>query len=160
VTPQELFDANRPLAYRVALRFARAWKNDCDRDALVNVCLYGLHRASLAFDAGRGLAFSTLATVSCRRAAIAELRRLRRWRLVPLSDDYDTPARPEAEPPAELPPAVREALARLPARTRAVLLARSEGETLEEAGRRFGVCKERARQLCRDAVRQVRAAVC
>lgn len=46
-------------------------------------------------------------------------------------------------------------ISRMEARRREVLIRRFEGETLEEVGKEMGICKERVRQLQKDAVEDI-----
>src|SRR5438477_7916108 len=63
------------LVHHVARQLERRLTNEVDHDELVSAGTLGLISAMGAFDAGRGLAFSTFAVPRIRGAILDELRR-------------------------------------------------------------------------------------
>ena len=63
------------LVHHVARKLARHLADDADLDELVSAGTMGLMGAAEAFDAGRGLAFSTFAVPRIRGAILDELRK-------------------------------------------------------------------------------------
>jgi len=118
-----------------------------------------LWRAVLGFDPERGVAFSTYAGVAIERRvwqAVARARRQQRGCPHPEQADR-LKALEEAWYQADVQAALLEAVARLPERLRAIIIARYglDGQppcTLVALGRRFRLTKARIGQLHNDAL--------
>src|SRR6476620_4565316 len=70
-----LLTENLSLVHHVARQLGRRLSDKVDHDELVSAGILGLMSAMSAFDAGRGLAFSTFAVPRIRGAILDELRR-------------------------------------------------------------------------------------
>jgi RNA polymerase sigma factor (sigma-70 family) len=151
----QLAGDNIDLAYwaarRLALLLAAPWLLEECEDAAV----LGLIDAARAFDAARELEFSTLACRCIKNAVVARLKFLRRGKRCPTvatvsldALDGDLDELGVGPRTADDSPAFEELIAPLSDRHRQVLRWRfRDGLTLERAGRRLGVTRERVRQI-------------
>jgi RNA polymerase sigma factor (sigma-70 family) len=133
-------------------------------DDLVELGTFKLRVALDSYDAFRGFALSTYLTVALRREMWhAQTReQARRSRQTVLRDERDLEElagyyHEEDDSVPAGPCDVQRALAQLDARERDIVLARAGGEreTLEAAGRRHGISKERARQVEWSALQKI-----
>lgn len=168
------------LARRVVHDVAAGVPRCVDRQDLHAAALLGLVRAARTFDPGRGVPFLAFARSRMRWAVLDELRssdhltrsarrRTREAVPVPATDvfvrlaDVDvadpTAATPEGDAlECELVESVRAAVARLPARHRAVILGYFvEGREMRDLAVELGVTPSRVSQLCSDGVGKLRA---
>ena len=156
-----------PLAYQQAWKVARHLARDVPADELTSEALYALTYAASLYDPGRSVPFGAYATMVIRQRLIllvAAWRRARRAvRRVPGADRDDDVWEAEARPGLdvltatathELCDRVRELL---PPRWYTFLrLHHGEGRTLEEIGTRYGVTRQRVRELVVKAAQRVR----
>lgn len=88
-----LLQTHTGLVHILARRLHARFTDEAKLDDLIGAGLFGLMRAAIGFDAGRGLAFTTYATPFVRGAMLDELRRLD---LVPDSVHPRSPATNQA----------------------------------------------------------------
>src|SRR5690349_7573053 len=69
-----LVPEHRPLVRKVAMRLRSKLPSEVELDDLMQVGMLGLHRAMLAYDAGRGIKFATFAEYHVRGAILDDLR--------------------------------------------------------------------------------------
>jgi RNA polymerase sigma factor (sigma-70 family) len=119
----------------------------------------GLWKAVLGFDPQHGAAFSTFAVVVIKHRMWKAIARFKRQqRLLPLPEPPDPlQAWEEAWHRAEVRAALVDAVARLPDRMRAIMIARYELDgqprrTFKAMGRHFDITGMRVRQLHDDAL--------
>lgn len=155
---QALVERNIPLAGHIAAQFRR--RGASDPDELRSVALLGLCRAALMFDPTRisaktGLParFGTFAGMVIRHTLIAAIGRACKRPPMQSLDVLDLDGKPVFDPPArgdhvaEL--MVKEELAKmkLTDRQRQIVKMRLDGLTLDQIGGRFGISRERVRQI-------------
>jgi RNA polymerase sigma factor (sigma-70 family) len=144
-----------PLAHQLAWKFARYAARDVPAEELVAEALLALTNAAGQFDESRGVPFAAFAALAIRRRLIYFVITWRRGRwLRSLPDRLPDAEWDVADPGAGA--AAREMCERvrriLPARWYVALrLYHAEGHTMEEIGARFGISRERVRQLVRKA---------
>ena len=163
-----------PMAYKLAYKYAR--RTLMDHEEIVSAALMGLVRAAHAFDPSRGFAATTYAHYAIERAIWTEIARMRAKGLGGCASGKPRFPVPEIESIGE----VRESslstfdadmseaddqryrvvqMLRLikDRRARAMVRARFlRGMTLDECGKKFGVTKERVRQIVLKAVNVMR----
>lgn len=167
------------LARRVVHDVAAGAPRSVDRQDLHAAALLGLVRAAHAFDPSLGVPFLAFARARMRWSVLDELRSMdllaRPGRRTGTTDRYSSravavgiesagdvadavAASPEADAlENELVEAVRAAVARLPARSRAVIVGHFvEGRPMRDLADDLGVTPSRVSQLCNDGIRQLR----
>ncbi len=154
---QRLVEANEFLAYCILGRFTRRYPNARDLlgEDLRSEALFFLIKAAQGFRARRGYKFSTYA-VPCiwrgmRRLMMREQREASNVDMT--SEDIEPPNRPGYAPlDLELWDRLDALLRFLDPRLRDVFKLRFfDGRPYSEIGKRFGVTKQRAKQLASDA---------
>ena len=158
---------NVGLAYHYASRAAQYFARDIPWDDVRAEALYALTYAASLFDPDRGVPFEAYATMVIRQrlgAMVTLWRRARRFlgrlpRPAPDEDPWEAEARPG--PDVSTTTATHDFCDRvrdlLPPRLYLVLqLHHGEGKTLEEIGTRFGVSRQRIRELVVKATARVR----
>jgi RNA polymerase sigma factor (sigma-70 family) len=157
---------NVGLAYQAAWRAAGHFARNVPADELTAEALYGLTYAASLYDPARGVPFGAYATMVIRHRLTLLALAWRRARRVlgrmpgaDRDDPWEAEARPGPDAAAttathDLCDRVRDVL---PPRWYAVLrLHHGEGRTLEEIGTRFGVTRQRVRELVVKATERVR----
>lgn len=171
----ERFEQNKGLAYTAAYRLVNSGyvPKSLTEDA-VQECMIGLMQAVEAYDESRGLAFSTLAMVCCRRRVgrLMEMERKQtRVECAASLDDFvgetDTtfgewliaPNDTEAEAVDWMADVVRYELGDKRSRWATMLLDNVNGKTMDEIAIEFGVTRQfvsnrigRARKQMREAM--------
>ena len=149
---QQLAADNRGLAFHIAGKFRN---HGVDREDLESEALAALCRAAAFFDPSRGVKFSSYAC----RAIIFKLIRfieLERREQFPQLENLDQFGSDEAEHELDAPEQVERIRRKLPKRLWRILWLRSGEELkLKEVARRFGVSKERIRQLQKNAMERL-----
>jgi RNA polymerase sigma factor (sigma-70 family) len=159
-----LAETHAGLAYFLAGKFARNYGRD-EREETRCEALLALSYAASRYDPARGVPFENYAALVIKHALADHARRNQKRRALfaaPAQDDDPEPAdhrHAQAGDDAdrvELAELIRRTL---PPRLAEVLFAVAEGVTLEEIGRRFGVTRERVRQLKEKAAERIRASL-
>ncbi len=157
-TQQALAESCIPLAFKEAQRWFSTFGDDAFSMACVSLC-----HAAREFDPARGLAFTTLATVSIRRAFCQEFDYTRcRRHAGDHAETYDSDktermVSPSLEHDVDLLEYLRQRVRLLPPRLRqAIRLYYFRGLKMIQVGERMGVSVERARQLINKGKRNLR----
>jgi RNA polymerase sigma factor (sigma-70 family) len=164
-----LAETCHPACYHYAGKWARS---PADTDGLIEICIDALVRAARGYRPARGTKFITYAVRAMWNAVRTEYRRRHerapRAPVVSLSTYrptaadaglYDPPASDglaEEEERRHRLGLVYTALRHLPKRDREMVLMRTGGALLQEVADRFGVSKERARQVVKKALARLR----
>ena len=161
---QALAEANRGLAGEAA----RLIHTDLmDFEEKMAAGYLGVCRATVLFDPGKGVKFSTYATICAKSAIYTEIKRLHTNKntahRISLCDPHDLEESVESRPDEPPNPdfarnlrLVEAAIDRLPERERSILRRLSRDETLGSIGADLGLSKERVRQLHAKARQHVR----
>ena len=147
---QALIGRNVGVVLMVALKRLRGW---CADELLADAAFY-VDRSIDRFDPDRGVKFSTFCGASGRLLVLEECARMKcdkRMLFVPevLGAAYDVPVESCGQ-------CVRHAMTKLPERTSCIMWLRVAGMTFQTVGDMVGVCRERVRQIQRDAVQFLR----
>lgn len=141
---------NMGLAHAIAKRFRLG-----DFEMVESIGTDALFRAAKRWDAERGVKFSTYACASLWHAYANELRATDRHRQIP---DWVIEAWTRPKESARETPDVTRYLEAVDGRTAAIIIMRFwKGMTLEQIGKEFGMCKERVRQIEKQALEKMRA---
>ena len=149
---QRLAADNRGLAYHIAKQLRN---HGVDREDLESEALAALCRAAAFFDPSRGIKFSSYA---CRAIVFKLIRFVElehREQFLQL-ESLDQFGRDDEEHELDAPEQCERIRAKLPRRLWRILWLRSgEGMKLKDVARRFGVSKERIRQLQKNAMARI-----
>lgn len=149
--------ANLGLVHEVVRRHVRLLRAaGADAADAVQVGMLALMRAAERYNPGRGVRFSTFGYFVARRDVLRWAAKESRRRCLPIQDAPDRPAPSEPASGSEAS-RLRHNLRLLASRHRQVLQLRYEqGLTLEAAGERMGVSKQRAFQIQSQALAALR----
>lgn len=137
-----------PLAYHHARVYASGFDRQEARDVFTDAVIYAVR----SYDPGRGASMRTH-VINCmhwyRRFLMGRSNQERfERRMTPFSVRVNAtriPGREPVDPDAKIDAPVL--LSKIDGRSREILEARLQGDTLQEAGDRFGISKERVRQI-------------
>lgn len=161
-------------AIKIHERLPERTRRSIDADDLANEGVFGADTAIDRFEESRGCAFTTYATFWIRNAMLTYVSRQRNTIRLPVmwysNDEHASERdrltcmswtvpetfidgaedRPYGEDELQQ---LRDAIRRLPARTRKILMDRLEGRTLKAIGEECSMCRERIRQVEADGLR-------